>query len=344
MKIFVKQLQTSLNLNSEIFELVTSHIKATNSLIIPIRDHRAKLQLNAEYMANTASEFWDFYRIFNAYSIIIGSLALVSEKIFRIKAATEEHKSLSTEALIDLPEFKAYLRTQEFSEIMNQVHTMGDTRDLADAYNELRTLSKKLSNEMLTDTISRNVALALNLSDKACKAMTAPLRISNQWNERYLSLHIQDSDEKAIIHFHGSEEEYELLDNWLSTPELKLKLVNNENSWEIQNKDALIKWFNLLRTRLESECSYQTILMMLADLEQVSRDKYVAAVQSKIATISAGNAVDILATRKKVISYLHQLLNNRKGFPVKRYQDFTSDDLNANWNSDRKVYVLSLYQ
>ena len=319
MKIFVKQLQTSLNLNSEIFELVTSHIKATNSLIIPIRDHRAKLQLNAEYMANTASEFWDFYRIFNAYSIIIGSLALVSEKIFRIKAATEEHKSLSTEALIDLPEFKAYLRTQEFSEIMNQVHTMGDTRDLADAYNELRTLSKKLSNEMLTDTISRNVALALNLSDKACKAMTAPLRISNQWNERYLSLHIQDSDEKAIIHFHGSEEEYELL-------------------------DALIKWFNLLRTRLESECSYQTILMMLADLEQVSRDKYVAAVQSKIATISAGNAVDILATRKKVISYLHQLLNNRKGFPVKRYQDFTSDDLNANWNSDRKVYVLSLYQ
>lgn len=344
MKIFVKQLQTSLNLNSEIFELVKTHIKATNSLITPIRDHRAKLQLNADYMANTASEFWDFYRVFNAYSIIIGSLALVSEKIFRIKAATAEHKKLSTEELIATPEFKAYLQTDEFSEIMNQVHTMGDTSDLANAYSELRTLSRKLSNELLTDNISRNVGVALNLTDKACKALTAPLRISNQWNERYLSLQLKDSNEQIIIHFHGSEEEYELLDNWLSTPELKLPLIDNKNTWEIQSKEAFIKWFNLLRTRLESECSYQTILMMLGDLDQVKKDKYVTAIHSKIATISAANAMDVISTRKKVITYLHQLLNSRKGYPVKRYSDFEAGDLNANWNEGRKVYVLSLYQ
>lgn len=344
MKIFVKQLQTSLDLNSEVFELATKHIKAINSLIIPINDHKAKLQLNAQYMAATANEFWDFYRIFNAYSIVLGAIALVSERIYRIKKGTEEHKSLTTEELVSLPEFKAYIKTEEFANIMNQIHTMGDTSDLVSAYSEIRTLSRKLSNELQTDEVARNVAMALNLSDKACKAITAPLRITNQWNERYLSIHIVDSKEKVIIHFHGSDEEYELLDNWLSTPELKLKTVDGENAWEIQDKESFVKWFNLLRTRLESECSYQTILTMLSDLDASKQKKYIEAIQVKIATISAATSIDINSTRKKVINYLHHLLNSRKGFPVKHYNDFTAEDLSANWDKGKNIYVLSLYQ
>lgn len=344
MKIFVKQLQTSINLNTEVFELLRKHIKASNSLIIPIHDHKAKLQLNAEYMAATASEFWDFYRLFNAYSIVLGGIALVSNKIYRIKKATPDQKALSAEEIIALTEFKEFIKTQEFASIMNQIHTMGDTRDVVDAYSEIRTLAQKLSKELDSKAVIQNVTIALNLTDKACKAMTAPLRILNKWNERYLSLCILDSNERVIIHFHGSEEEYELLDNWLSTPELKLNLLENENTWEIQDKESFIKWFNSLRTRLESECSYQTILAMLSDLDTTKQKKYIEAIQEKIAILSAANTTDIISTRKKVIAYLHQMLNSRQGYSLKRYTDFTVEDLNANWNKEKQVYVLSLYQ
>lgn len=344
MKIFVKQLQTSLDLNTEIFHLVTDHIKAAKNLVIPINDHRAKLLLNAQYTTATASEFWDFYRIFNAYSIIVGAMALVSEKIYRITKSTPEERTLSTEELIQTDSFKSFLNTQEFADIMNQIHTMGSTVEVADAYSELRTLSRKLSAELQSNAVEQNVSIALNLSDLACKLATTPFRIKNQWNERYLAFLINETNEKIIMHFHGSDEEYELLDNWLSTPELKLPLVEGENTWAIESKVEFIKWFNLLRSRLESECSYQTILIMLSDLQESQKQKYIDAIQEKISVISAANGSHVLDNRVKVIAYLHQLLNNRKGFPVKRYTDFTMEHLTANWNSSKSLYVLSLYQ
>lgn len=344
MKVFVTQLKTAIDLNTEVFELVQSHMEVTKTLVVPIKDHKAKLQLNAQYVVDKVSDFWDFYRIFNAYSIVLGGIALLSEKIYKLKKATDEEKELPSEILIQSQNFKEYLKTTEFKEIMDSIHTVGDTSTVADAYNELRLLSRSLSKELMSKAIAINTAIALNLSDSACKGLTAPLRISNKWNERYLGFIFADTGERIAIHFHGSEEEYELLDNWLSTPELKLNKVDNENSWEVDSADAFVSWFNGLRTRLESECSYQTINLLLDELGTTNKLKYKKAIQEKVAIISSSNSSNITETRKKVIAYLHQLLNQRKGHSIKRYQDFTHSDLKAHWVAEKEHYVLSLYQ
>lgn len=344
MKIYIPEFELSLNFNPEVFELVQIHIAVTKDIITPIGDHRAKLQLNASYLASDSNKFYHFYRIFNAYSIVLGGILLISENIYRITNADRpDLENLSSEQLIASAEFKQYLETEEFQEKMNLIQGFNATT-VEQAHADLLRIAKQISKELFNDSIYTNTKIALAMTNTACRAMTAPIRIETKWNEKALQLVIAKTQQLVLINFNGSEDEYELLDNWLSTPELKLPRDATGVKYEVQTKAQFIDWFNGLRSRLESECSYKTIMKTLEVLGDDEREKYIKNIQDKITTISAGNTSNIIETRKKVIEFLHSVLNRRNGFAKKEYLDFTLNDLEESFNKKHEAFILSLYQ
>lgn len=344
MKIYVPEFRVSLALNSEILALLLDHIAVTKSLITPIRDHRVKLQLNASYVVSDAAKFCDFYRIFNAYSVLLGGILLLSENIYRIdNSDNADLENLSSEDLISSAAFKEFLTTQEFQDRINIIQGFS-ANTIEKAHEDILRVAKQISRELFSKSFYQNTQIALAMTDAVCKAMTVPERIKNQWNEKGLQLLIEDTQELVLINFNGSEDEYELLDNWLSTPELKLSLDASGLKYLVPNTELFVQWFNGVRTRLESECSYNTILLTLEALSEQDQAKYVKGIQDKITLISAGNTTSIIETRKKVIEFLHGILNKRKGFARKEYIDFTADHLKGSFNEKHKAFILSLYQ
>lgn len=344
MKIYIPEFQVSLDFNPEVLSLVQSHIAVTKDLITPIGDHRAKLQLNASYLASDSGKFYDFYRIFNAYSVLLGGLLLLSENIYRIsKSDSPDLESLSSEQLIASAEFKQFLETEEFQEKMNLIQGF-EAKTINQAHSDILRIAKQISKELFNDNIYTNIKIALAMTNTACRAITAPLRIETKWNEKGLQFLIAETQKLVLVNFNGSEDEYELLDNWLSTPELKLPRDASGSKYEVQTTAQFVDWFNGLRSRLESECSYKTILKTLEVLGDEERAKYIKNIQDKITMISAGNSSNIIGTRKKVIEFLHGILNRRKGFAKKEFIEFTMNDLDAGFNKKHDAFILSLYQ
>lgn len=344
MRIFITELQQSVEIDESTYASVKGVMPFLAKMLTPIKDVKFQLQLNANYLVNNFEDYAIFFRLYSASSIVLGGLFALSENIFRLHHAdARDYENLSTEELVKTEIFQDFCKTESYKEKLDEVALVNDVDNLDEAVKEVLRLSGVLSKAILNSSIYNNVVSTFALKTEHIRAALTPNLISDRKAERCLNIYIKQSQRRALIFFNGSEREYEMLDNWLSTEELKLPINEDDSAWIVESEQDLVAWFNGLRSRLESECSYQTLMNYVDTFDDTEKDKYKRNIQNKLTALSKMSAENILEIRLRVIGFLNAILNSRKGEQEKKFESFTIAQLASSFSNENDYYLLNLY-
>lgn len=343
MRIFIEELQISLDVDDSTFNELKSWIGVFDSILTPITDKKAQLQLDGEYLVETFADFAKFYRFFSASSALLGGILLLSANIFKLNYKHKERfLDLEPDQIITHEEFKQYLATPEYKTLIDGVVSIGATRSEEDARRSIRETAKRIGELIFNNAVEKNIDSIFRLPDILIRGVSTINILQARDRQKCLNIWIEEDGLEAQIFFNGSEQEYALLDKWLGSPELNLPRWNNH--YVIHSKTDFIQWFNALRSKLDSECNYATLMHYIDQFPKDQAELYSANVRNKITAIASENSQSIYETRLRVIAYINRILNSRKGFAAKTFEEIKEDELDALLSPEDQAYILSLYQ
>lgn len=343
MRIFIEELQISLGIDADTFKSLQGWINVFDSILTPIHDHKSKLQLNADYLVETFADFATFYRFYSAGSVLLGGILLLSSNIFKLNhPEKEKFLDLEPDEILGLDEFKQYLATPDYKRIIDGVISIGNTRTKEDARQSIRATAKGIGELVFNNAVEKNVESIFRVPDVVIRGASALEIMKSREQFKCLNVWIESEQRAALIFFNGAQQEFALLDKWMATPELKLDI--QDNHYQIADRASFIQWFNALRSKLDSECNYNTLMSYVDRFPKAQAEAYRTNIRNKITIIAAENSESIYQTRIRVVGYINRILNSRKGYTEKKFIELKEAELDAALEHEHKKYTLSLYQ
>lgn len=346
MKTYLNDLKISLPVEQAVHDFISNWFPAVKSLLIPVKDRKYQLELDASYYADSFSAYCKYFRLYSAGSVLLGGALMVAETAYRIQATDKDAVAkLSAKDLFQNQDFKNYLNSEKFEATFEDAVKYKKISLIEQVPEEMLRMATLIGELTFNTNLHPNVSKALTASELIIKSSLL-VHINNAKNsQRFLTVYIKEQNQHAYIGFNATEEEYELLDKWLNMPDLVLEQSNDLNDiGQVATIGDFLQWFNTLRLVLESELAHETILNELAllDFEEYKRNK--RNITDRIFQISSINTISKYDIRKKVVEYLHQIMNARENKTKKEFVELEASQLQEQFNHTKGLYVLSLYQ
>lgn len=346
MKIYLNDLKISLPVEQAVHDFISIWFPAVKSLLIPVKDRKYQLELDASYYADSFSTYCKYFRLYSAGSVLMGGALMVAETAYRIQATDKDAVAkLSVKELYENQDFKNYLNSEKFEATFEDAVKYKKIHLIELVPEEMLRMATMIGELTFNKNLKTNVSKALTASELIIKSALL-VHINHAKNsQRFLTVYIQEQKQHAYIGFNASEDEYELLDKWLNMPDLVLEQSEDLNDiGQVATIEDFLRWFNTLRLVMESELAHETILneLSLLDFEDYKRNK--RNITDRIFQISSIHTISKFEIRKKVVEYLHQIMNARENKTKKEFFELDIGQLQEQFNRAKGLYVLSLYQ
>lgn len=342
MKVFIQELQLSLKIDDSLFQQSRAVIHVIDKILTPIVDRKAQLQFDAQYYVDSFAQFAAFHRMHQAGLIVVGAMLLLSLNIFKLHYTRRAaFLDMSDNEILNHPEFSAYLSTDSYRGFVDASISIQDTSTQEKARDSIKAVLRRITQLTYNDSAERNVAIIFSLSDITIRGLYTVSILNARSLPRTIDVLIESTNTITSIIYNGSEEEYALLDKWMELPEFKLAM--RDNTLTTKDEDSFLKWFNALRSKLDSECNYITLINHINQYPKEQSVRFAENIKDKIAAIAAENSDSIYQTRLRVLSYINGLLNLRSGSTKIKFVEMDEWDIRTSFDKKHKRNVLSLY-
>lgn len=342
MRIFIEELQLSLVVDKALLTHLQTWLNVFDTILTPVRDKKSQMQLNADYLVETFADYAKFHRFYAAGSALLGGIIVLSGQIFKLNHPDKsQYLDMDYEEIMHTEEFKRYLNTAEYKKILDSHIGIGPTKTEDEARQSIRAAAARITELTFNRSVQKNIDYIFRLSDPLIRGMCVIEFSKARDSHEYLDIRLSDTDRRVLIHFNGTNEEYALLDKWFSSPELRVK--RERGQFVFENEARFLQWMNALRSKLDSECNYLTLLSYLEKFPTNKQEIYKKNIQDRITLIANQNSDSVYQTRLKVLDYINGLLNHRKGLSPKQFIEIGSGELERSYNKNEQAYVLNLY-
>lgn len=343
MKIFIEELQASINTRVDMLNTVEKWMPVLNNIVLPLHDKKDRMRFNATHMLNTFSEYAMWHRLITGASIVLAGIMSIGETTFKLNHPDrEKYKDLNAGELLQEKVFIAYLDTKEFRDKTNDIFLINNSHTIDDAVSELNRLAVIIDEITFIGTVKQQIDAVWAMSDNEIRAKHVEQIAESAAFHKKIIVGIPSNQRFGNIMFVANEETSLLVDSILTqAPHLDL----TESSWTLDSDAAFIDWFNEFRARIEMHCCMATAFEHLTRLGEdglESKKQIEWRLGSILLAENGKTNCDKVVT---AVNYLHNILNERKQFEPKSFKLLTEQELQATLcrRDDKDVYLLSLY-
>ena len=338
MKIFVEELKTSFPVEFDIFENLSIWMPFLNKMLTPIMDRKVQLALDATHTLNSKAQYESFFKYMAVGQLLLGAMLVVVDRAYRVHHLDSEVSSLESSKMLCTDELKDFVQNGDFDRLVSGVDQITHIEHEDDAYAQLIKMAKEYSELILNKGLYGNIVKILNTGMKESFFSKISNKISDQ-NDAFLKIKIADENFDVLLHFKETQDQLDLIDQWLAIPELSLPV--DGKVFQIKSVDAFLSWFNLFRMIVESELCYQTLLQYIETYPESEKIEYRLRLSNKIKEFYTAMDLSEMGRRSMIVSFCHRVLNKRQGFEPLVFHDFTADDFDRSLKDN--AYVLSIY-
>lgn len=341
MRIFILEIQSSTEIDQDIFSSLVDWMPFLNDLIEPITDKKTQLAVDATHMVHTFDEYIELQKYYMAGQVILSAILTIVERTYRINNKNNEANQLPSEKLLKSEEMSNFLSSGNFENSITGELTIQPMTSVETATQDLLVIAKQFSETILNKHLYTNVESILNSSHQILKTTIKLEAFTKNLNDTFIKLKIESTGEDVFIYFNGSEEQFALLDKWLDAKELILPKAEDK-SWVVSSPQAFLDWYNNLKLRLENECSFQT-LMSYINLFDSDVEKYKANINNEIKKICESANLTDHEKRMQVVEFCNSILNKRKNAEQKSYRAVDMDQFITSFDPIKSQYLLNIY-